>query len=308
MDGRVSQSQSSRLKAEPVTPRRPLKRKAAALSSVESEDDDSEDDDAPLASSQGVRSAAVPMPGAVAATTVPASAVNGVKKKANGVKSRPSVPADESSGDDDEPLGTPKAANGKAKVPAKKRAKQKQVEVEEDEDYEMDDKEAPKKKKTKKANGKTKTTKGTKAKKEETSDVEMPSTSTKRKPKASTSQDDGKPKKRGRVKREEEGRGSAMPTSPSKKAKKEEEEAEDQYKWWEAENQENDGSIKWTTLEHNGVIFPPPYEPLPKNVKMKYAGAHPLRYKLASSERLDREACGPSSRVGRGCWVLWCYG
>lgn len=25
-------------------------------------------------------------------------------------------------------------------------------------------------------------------------------------------------------------------------------------------------------MEHNGVLFPPPYEPLPKNVKMKYDG------------------------------------
>jgi len=43
-----------------------------------------------------------------------------------------------------------------------------------------------------------------------------------------------------------------------------------QFKWWEADN--NDGSVKWNTLEHNGVMFPPPYVPLPKNVKMKYDG------------------------------------
>ena len=46
---------------------------------------------------------------------------------------------------------------------------------------------------------------------------------------------------------------------------------EEEYHWWEAPNQ-GDGSIKWTTLEHSGVVFPPPYEPLPKNVKMKYDG------------------------------------
>jgi DNA topoisomerase I len=45
---------------------------------------------------------------------------------------------------------------------------------------------------------------------------------------------------------------------------------DEEYRWWE-ENQ-NDGSVKWTTLEHNGVLFPPPYEPLPKHVKMKYDG------------------------------------
>ena len=63
----------------------------------------------------------------------------------------------------------------------------------------------------------------------------------------------------------------------SKKAKKEtaeDEEAEveeEEYRWWEAPDQQ-DKSIKWTTLEHNGVVFPPPYEALPKNVKMKYDG------------------------------------
>ncbi|PGH06865.1 DNA topoisomerase I [Blastomyces parvus] len=49
------------------------------------------------------------------------------------------------------------------------------------------------------------------------------------------------------------------------------EEGEEEYRWWE-DPTKGDGTIKWTTLEHNGVIFPPPYEPLPKNVKMKYDG------------------------------------
>ncbi|PLW17666.1 hypothetical protein PCANC_06109 [Puccinia coronata f. sp. avenae] len=49
------------------------------------------------------------------------------------------------------------------------------------------------------------------------------------------------------------------------------EEAEnDEYKWWE-ENKD-DNSQKWTTLEHNGVLFPPDYTPLPSHVKMKYNG------------------------------------
>jgi DNA topoisomerase-1 len=33
-----------------------------------------------------------------------------------------------------------------------------------------------------------------------------------------------------------------------------------------------DGSVKWNTLEHCAVLFPPPYVPLPKNVKMRYEG------------------------------------
>jgi DNA topoisomerase-1 len=57
--------------------------------------------------------------------------------------------------------------------------------------------------------------------------------------------------------------------------KEESEEAEDEeegeFKWWDQPKKEDD-SIKWTTLEHNGVVFPPEYEPLPKNVKLRYDG------------------------------------
>ena len=46
---------------------------------------------------------------------------------------------------------------------------------------------------------------------------------------------------------------------------------EEEYRWWE-DPSKGDGTIKWTTLEHAGVVFPPRYEPLPKNVRMKYDG------------------------------------
>ena len=46
---------------------------------------------------------------------------------------------------------------------------------------------------------------------------------------------------------------------------------EEEYRWWE-DPTKGDGTKKWTTLEHNGVTFPPEYEPLPKNVKLKYDG------------------------------------
>ncbi|KAG4217698.1 hypothetical protein PC116_g33822, partial [Phytophthora cactorum] len=52
--------------------------------------------------------------------------------------------------------------------------------------------------------------------------------------------------------------------APAKKAKKEVseepaegEDEEEEYRWWDAPKKEDD-SIKWTTLEHNGVLFPPP--------------------------------------------------
>ncbi|KZV86578.1 hypothetical protein EXIGLDRAFT_653042 [Exidia glandulosa HHB12029] len=72
--------------------------------------------------------------------------------------------------------------------------------------------------------------------------------------------------------KEEDGTTSApaSPTKKGKKAKKEEEE-EEVFKWWE-QDVEGDGSQKWQTLVHSGVLFPPPYEPLPKNVRVLYDG------------------------------------
>ena len=66
---------------------------------------------------------------------------------------------------------------------------------------------------------------------------------------------------------------------PKAKVKKEEEteqdreaeEEEEQYKWWE-DPRNGDGTKKWTTLEHAGVVFPPEYELLPSSVKMLYDG------------------------------------
>ena len=72
----------------------------------------------------------------------------------------------------------------------------------------------------------------------------------------------------------------AESSTPQKKAKgkavkKEEsadaEEGEDGYRWWE-DPTKGDGTNKWETLEHAGVVFPPEYVPLPKHVKMKYDG------------------------------------
>jgi DNA topoisomerase-1 len=66
--------------------------------------------------------------------------------------------------------------------------------------------------------------------------------------------------------------GSVTPQPKKKgKVKDEGEDEEEVYRWWEAQ-QNNDGEVKWQTLEHSGVIFPPPYEPLPSTVKMRYKG------------------------------------
>ncbi|KAH0560027.1 hypothetical protein GP486_003449 [Trichoglossum hirsutum] len=61
-----------------------------------------------------------------------------------------------------------------------------------------------------------------------------------------------------------------------------EQDEEEEYKWWENEAL-GDGTKKWTTLEHAGVVFPPPYEPLPENVKLLYAGV-PVTLHLDAEE------------------------
>ncbi|KAF2442179.1 DNA topoisomerase 1 [Karstenula rhodostoma CBS 690.94] len=87
----------------------------------------------------------------------------------------------------------------------------------------------------------------------------------------------------------------AEPATPAKKGKakavtktEQDEEAdqeEDEYRWWE-DPTKGDGSKKWTTLEHNGVVFPPEYQPLPKHVKLLYDGVpvtlHPEAEEVAT--------------------------
>ena len=62
------------------------------------------------------------------------------------------------------------------------------------------------------------------------------------------------------------------PTKKEGTEQDEEAEAEeDEYRWWE-DPAKGDGTTKWNTLEHSGVVFPPPYDRLPSDVKMRYEG------------------------------------
>lgn len=64
-----------------------------------------------------------------------------------------------------------------------------------------------------------------------------------------------------------------LTSTAAKKAKIKEEQEAEIYKWWEEQEQKGmaeDDTIKWTKLEHNGVLFPPDY--VPHGVKMKYDG------------------------------------
>jgi DNA topoisomerase-1 len=139
-----------------------------------------------------------------------------------------------------------KALRTKEKAAPKRKQK---VESDSDDDVPLAKKKAP----AKKANG---------VKKEE-SDSDAPlakkppakKAATKAKPAPATAAKKGK----GKAKKEE--------TEQDEEAEREEEE----YRWWE-DTAKGDGTKKWDTLEHAGVVFPPEYEPLPKRVKMLYDG------------------------------------
>ncbi|XP_052850345.1 DNA topoisomerase 1 isoform X2 [Drosophila gunungcola] len=57
--------------------------------------------------------------------------------------------------------------------------------------------------------------------------------------------------------------------SPIKRQKIKEEE-EEVWRWWEEEKRAD--GVKWTTLEHKGPVFAPPYERVPRNVRFYYDG------------------------------------
>lgn len=63
-------------------------------------------------------------------------------------------------------------------------------------------------------------------------------------------------------------------TTKTPEPKSEEEEEDNKFKWWEDDSYDaaGNGEKKWDSLHHNGVIFPPPYEPLPSHVKLYYDG------------------------------------
>ncbi len=47
--------------------------------------------------------------------------------------------------------------------------------------------------------------------------------------------------------------------------------------------EKEDDSVKWTSLEHNGVLFPPPHVPLPKHIRLLYDGI-PLELDIEAEE------------------------
>lgn len=81
----------------------------------------------------------------------------------------------------------------------------------------------------------------------------------------------GKPKADAAPAKKTAAKNVAKKAASSKAASEDVEDDDEAERWWDKPMIEDDG-IKWQTLEHNGVMFPPAYEPLPKNVKLVYDG------------------------------------
>ena len=107
--------------------------------------------------------------------------------------------------------------------------------------------------------------------KKEDSDDDKPlskKVASKTKPSAATPSKNEKTKGKAAVKKEESAEDA--------------EEDEEQAKWW-AGPMTSDGTNKWTTLEHNGVIMAPEYEPLPDTARLRYDGV-PVKLKPKAEE------------------------
>ena len=144
----------------------------------------------------------------------------------------------------------------KAAAPAKKKVKK----------AESDEDKSPKAKKKRQSNGtSTSTKKQVNGVKKEVTDDELPL-------------DRKAPNKKAKNEIKSEPSSTTRKGSKAKAVKQEDleqedpaDEEEEEYRWWE-DPTKGDGTIKWKLLEHAGVVFPPPYEPLPKNVKLLYDG------------------------------------
>ncbi|KAI1613871.1 DNA topoisomerase I [Exophiala viscosa] len=192
-------------------------------------------------------------------------------------KRKTTTKAAEDSDSDDAPLIAKAKANGKT-VTKPPRATAAQIGESSDSDVPLSKKLAKEKQKIEQSAEKEAKVIRNKEKKEADKPAKKPATA--KKVKKEESSDDDKPlAKRApaatakKVKSE-----SSTPAKKSKTVKKEEtadpedeDDEDEEVKWWQ-DPTNGDGTNKWETLEHSGVIFPPPYEPLPKNVKLKYNG------------------------------------
>lgn len=207
--------------------------------------------------------------------------------KKNGAKLPPSAKNTDMNvdSDDDEPLGKIAAKKASIEKAAAKEAKsiradtkvKKPVAKKAVKDESSDDE--PLAKPTKRQVNGTAAKKTNGVKKEE-SDSDVPIS--KRAKKAAAA----KPAAKAATKAAPKGKGAAAKKPVKEESKDitdEDDEEEEEYKWWEESAKKEDDSIKWTTLEHNGVIFPEEYERLPKDVKLLYDGT-PVELDIEAEE------------------------
>lgn len=186
--------------------------------------------------------------------------------------------------DSDVPLGT-KLKEQKAKIERRAEKEEKAIKSREKKSTEKSPAAKPKKKKNEDSDDEP-----IARKKSQVNGVKAPSKKPTKVKKEDS--DDDVPLRNSASKKKSTAKATPIPTSSKKNSKKaakqeteQDEEAdaeEEEYKWWEAP-QKGDGTIKWSTLEHNGVVFPPPYEALPKNAKLKYDGV-PIKLALEAEE------------------------
>jgi DNA topoisomerase I len=264
-----------RTKSEPVTPdARSSKRKKP----IRDESPSGSDDDTPLASSpvkaKGRTYTTGSTRGGAQATSMSLTAVNGNgKKETNGYSDSDS---------DDAPLGSQVASTSKAPVKAKSRRKPKKESSDKAFGDSEDDKPVAQKKLPPKKKRKVKVESDAK----DASDVKISvrKDTPQRAPKRAKEEEDV-PASDALRKRRSKAKAEAGEEDKKGNSKKEKEEEEGEvFRWWEQDAEQDpngDGTQKWTTLEHSGVIFPPPYEPLPSNVKMKFDGTPKRLHRIA---------------------------
>ncbi|KAA1115715.1 DNA topoisomerase 1 [Puccinia graminis f. sp. tritici] len=176
-----------------------------------------------------------------------------IKKNSQPIKPKPDP---DSSSDDDQPLVSRQPAPATVPVTtAKQRVSVKKEESESDDSKPL----------VSRAAAKPKPTKTTRASKRAAPKTTAKGKQPKRKKNANNDDED----------EDEDGDAKDGPGGENRPDGETQQDAEAQqeeamYRWWE-ENKDDD-TKKWSTLQHNGVLFPPEYEPLPGHVKMKYNG------------------------------------
>ncbi|ORZ35512.1 hypothetical protein BCR44DRAFT_1434373 [Catenaria anguillulae PL171] len=245
---------------EPLVTKRPRASASSATRLPPSSDMDVDSEDEPVTSSS--QSSAKPLP--IASSS---------KKRTIASDDDDDLSADNSSDSEDEPIGKSKI-NGRAKKPATA-AKKRTVSRRKADSFDLSDSgsddaddsdtgsssPAPAKR-ARAANGKPAAPAKGKAK-------------AKAEAAATTAAAKGKAKAKGK------GKGKAGDDDGDDEGAGDDDEGDSEFKWWLLPDPLNENGVKWTSLRHNGVLFPPEYEP--HGIQIKYDG-RPVKLGAAAEE------------------------